>query len=139
MPSFRILYLLAFASKSFLLKMACVIGEEDDEQVIASWLEKIPGAVEKSLSEGVPEETFFDTEHQCILTDAYERIMEIPDDESYFRKLSIVNLPSLDFEVGDIFAADDCQRMTENPKLQQSIDTAESDDRMRVEEFWKSN
>jgi hypothetical protein len=132
--SFRILYLLAFASKSFLLKMACVIGEGDNERVIASWLEKIPGAVEKSLSEGVPEETFFDTEHQRILTDAYERVMEMPDDGSYFRKLSIVNLPSLDFEVGDIFGSQDCQRMTTS---QESIGTVESDDGMSDEEFWK--
>lgn len=130
--SFRILYLLAFASKSFLLKMACVIGEEDDERVIASWLEKIRDAVEKSLSEGVPEETFFDIEHQRVLTDAYERVMEMPYDGSYFRNLSIVNLPSLDFEVGDIFATEDCQRRTEDPKSQRSINTVESDDGMSV-------
>ena len=69
-----------------------------------NYIEKIPGAVEKALSEGIPEETFFNTEHQCMLMDAYQRVMKIADDESCLQKVSIANLPSLEPDIDEFFA-----------------------------------
>jgi hypothetical protein len=149
LEKFQILYLLAFASKSFLLKIACVLFEIEDQRMLESWLEKIPGAVEKALIEGEPEETFFDTEHQLMLMSAYERIMGIPYDISYLEKLSVINLPSLEpgiyAWIHDIFASDqshivqtkanDCTHLF---KFQQSIGVEESDDEFSDGEFWNS-
>lgn len=104
--NFQILYLLAFASKSFLLKIVCIIVEIEDERMIGSWLEKIQDAVEKALIEGVPEGTLFDAEHQQMLKSAYERVMGMSDDEFGLEKLSVVNFPSLEPDIDDIFAPD---------------------------------
>ena len=144
MENFQILYLLAFASKSFLLKIACVIVEIEDERMIESWLEKIPGAVEKALIEGVPEETLFDAEHQRMLKSAYERAMGMPDDEFGLEKLSVVDLPSLESDVDDIFAPDQIHFVQKKAKghnrffkLHQPTSVEESDDEFSDEEFWK--
>ena len=106
MENFQILYLLAFASKSFLLKIACIIVEIEDERMIESWLEKIPGAVEKALIEEVPEETYFDTEHQRMLKSVYKRVIRVFNDEFGLEKLSVINLLSLEPDINDIFALD---------------------------------
>ncbi len=146
MENFQILYLLAFASKSFLLKIAYIIVEIEDEWMIESWLENIPGAVEKALIEGVPEETFFDAEHQRMLKSAYERVMGMSDDEFGLEKLSVVNLPSLEPDIDDIFAPDQSHFVQTKAKdrnhlvkLQQPTSVEESDDEFSDEEFWKSN
>ena len=100
-----------------------------------SWLEKIPGAVEKALIEGVPEETLFDAEHQRMLKSAYERVMGMSDDEFGLEKLSVVNLPSLEPDIDDIFAPDQSHFVQTKAKdrnrlfkSQQSTVSEESDD-----------
>jgi hypothetical protein len=77
LDKFRILYLLAFASTPFLIKMACVISELQLERNITYWLQMFIYAVEESLINGSREEDYFDAEDQEILQDAYERNMKI--------------------------------------------------------------
>ena len=77
LEKFRILYLLAFASTPFLIKLACVISERDTNMNPTGWLLKFIDVVEDALSSGLPEETYLDARDQQALKDSYERIMKM--------------------------------------------------------------
>jgi hypothetical protein len=95
LEKFRIIYLLAFASTSFLIKFACVISERDTNMNPTGWLLKFIDVVEDALSNGLPEETYLDATDQQALKNSYERIMKMNSagDEDYCEVLPLVAHP----------------------------------------------
>ena len=94
LDKFEVLYFLAFASKTFLAKLACVISEAKQEILIAVWVLKFVRAVEKALIDGSLEETYFETGDLKMLEDAYERNMKMTSDSESYQILCLSARPS---------------------------------------------
>ena len=140
LDKFQILYLLAFASTPFLIKMACVISESQIELNITYWLQKFIYAVEEALAKETPEEEYFDTEDHEILMDAYDRNMKTTSETENgdrYQRLRVVGHPS-HIHTGNVAAPnhrdrEQIIRCKHCPfwKLESSADGMESDD-----SFW---
>jgi hypothetical protein len=99
LEKFQILFLLAFASTSFLIKFVCVISERDTCKNPIGWLLKFIDVVENALSDGLPEETFLDDWQQEELKQAYEKCLEMNsgfDDEDQCELFPVASHPYWD-------------------------------------------